>query len=95
MARRPQSDRTVRDPDVAEARRALAAAELALARVHGFERWPAFSAHLDGLADAASPVSHFEAAAEAIVRGGAAALSGPAWRGYGVNRTLCQRAGAS
>src|SRR5882672_467348 len=48
---------------------ALTAAQFVIARVHGFLSWPAFAAHLDGLARLASPVSRFEAAAEAIVRG--------------------------
>ena len=53
---------------------ALTGAQFVIARMHGFVSWPAFAAHLDGLARAASPVSHFEAAAEAIVNGDAAAL---------------------
>lgn len=53
---------------------ALTAAQFVVARVHGFESWPKFSAHLEDLARAASPVSHFEAAAEAIVAGDAATL---------------------
>jgi hypothetical protein len=53
---------------------ALTAAQFVIARVHGFENWPKFSAHLDGLARAASLVSHFESAAEAIVTGDAATL---------------------
>jgi hypothetical protein len=53
---------------------ALTGAQFVIARVHGFVSWPTFGAHLDALARAASPVSHFEAAAEAIVRGDAAAL---------------------
>jgi ankyrin repeat protein len=53
---------------------ALTAAQFVIARMHGFQSWPKFSAHLDGLARAASPVSHFESAAEAIVAGDAATL---------------------
>jgi ankyrin repeat protein len=53
---------------------ALTAAQFVIARMHGFQSWPKFAAHLDSLARAASPVSQFEAAAEAIVRGDAAAL---------------------
>jgi hypothetical protein len=53
---------------------ALTAAQFVIARMHGFLSWPTFSAHLDGLARAASPISHFELAAEAIVGGDAATL---------------------
>jgi hypothetical protein len=53
---------------------ALTAAQFVIARMHGFQSWPKFSAHLDGLARAASAVSHFESAAEAIVAGDAATL---------------------
>ena len=54
---------------------ARTAAQFVIARVHGFDSWPTFAAHLDGLASAASPASHFETAAEAIVCGDAAALT--------------------
>jgi len=53
---------------------ALTAAQFVIARLHGFESWPKFSAHLDGLARATSPVSHFESAADAIVAGDEATL---------------------
>jgi hypothetical protein len=50
------------------------AAQLVIARVHGFESWPGFAAHLEDLARAASPISHFETAVDAIVSGDAATL---------------------
>jgi hypothetical protein len=53
---------------------AIAAAQLVIARIHGFENWPTFAAHLDALARPASPVSNFEAAADAIAIGDATAL---------------------
>jgi len=52
----------------------LTAAQFVIARVHGFESWPRFARHVDGLVRAASPVSNFEAAAEAIVTGDTATL---------------------
>jgi hypothetical protein len=53
---------------------ALTGAQFVIARAHGFESWPGFAAHLDGLGRAASPVSMFEAAAEAVVAGDVATL---------------------
>ena len=53
---------------------ALTGAQWVIARAHGFESWPAFAAHLDDLGRAASPVSSFEAAAEAVVAGDIATL---------------------
>jgi hypothetical protein len=47
----------------------LAAAQFFIARTHGFASWPKFARHLEGLARADSPVSKFEAAADAIVSG--------------------------
>ena len=44
----------------------LADAQFVIARSHGFESWPRFSAHLDALAHAGAP---FEAVAQAIVDG--------------------------
>ncbi len=44
----------------------LADAQFVLARAHGFESWPKFSAHLDALTHAGAP---YEAAAQAIVDG--------------------------
>jgi len=51
----------------------LAKAQFALARTYGFESWPKFSRHIQALARN-SPVSRFEAAADAIVEGNIAAL---------------------
>ena len=53
---------------------ALTDAQFVIARAHGFENWPAFAKHLQGLAGAGSPVSAFESAADAIVTGDLAAL---------------------
>src|SRR5579864_2517283 len=53
---------------------ALADAQFVIARLHGFESWPKFARHLEALAHKSSPVSRFEAAADAIVSGDAAAL---------------------
>jgi ankyrin repeat protein len=53
----------------------LARAQFALAREHGFESWPKFAQHLEGLARGRSPVSQFEAAVDAIVAGDLAALT--------------------
>jgi hypothetical protein len=51
----------------------LADAQFVIARSHGFESWPKFSKHLEALARK-SPVSRFEAAADAIVGGDIATL---------------------
>jgi hypothetical protein len=53
---------------------ALTGAQFVIARAHGFASWPTFAAHLDGLGSAASPVSTFETAAEAVVAGDIATL---------------------
>ena len=53
---------------------ALADAQLVIAREHGFESWPKFAKHIEGLALENSPVSQFELAADAIVTGDTAAL---------------------
>jgi ankyrin repeat protein len=53
---------------------ALTGAQFVLARAHGFETWPIFAAHLEDLQEKESPVSMFEAAAEAIVAGDIPAL---------------------
>jgi ankyrin repeat protein len=52
----------------------LTNAQFVIAREHGFESWPKFAKHLDGLARARSPVSRFEKAVDAIVGGDAATL---------------------
>jgi len=56
------------------ARCTLADAQFFVAREHGFTSWPKFSKHLQGLGRANSPVSNFEAAADAIASGDAAKL---------------------
>src|SRR5258708_1214975 len=53
---------------------ALTAAQFVIARSHGFESWPKFARHLQELARKTSPVSRFEASADAIVDGDAATL---------------------
>jgi len=47
----------------------LADAQFIIARSHGFERWVKFSKHLSALAQKASTIARFEAAADAIVKG--------------------------
>src|SRR5262249_61336646 len=44
----------------------LAGAQFFIARCHGFASWPKFAEHLDALARANSPGSHFESAEEAL-----------------------------
>ena len=53
---------------------ALTDAQFVIARSHGFESWPKFAWHLEALAQKSSPVSRFEASADAIVTGDAATL---------------------
>jgi ankyrin repeat protein len=52
----------------------LAGTQLFIAREHGFQSWPKFAHHLEEAARANSPVSAFEAAADAIVNGDAQTL---------------------
>ncbi len=52
----------------------LANAQFFIARAHGFENWPKFARHLDGLNRHTAVVSQFEAAVEAIVGGDVATL---------------------
>jgi ankyrin repeat protein len=52
----------------------LADAQLAIAREHGFESWPKFAKHIDDLTRERSPVSIFEAAADAVVAGDLATM---------------------
>jgi hypothetical protein len=52
----------------------LADAQFVIARSHGFESWPRFAKHIEALTKTSSPVSNFELAADAIVKGDAAAL---------------------
>jgi hypothetical protein len=52
----------------------LTDAQFVIARAYGFLSWPGFTEHVEALARAASPVSAFEAAVQAIVIGDAATL---------------------
>jgi ankyrin repeat protein len=54
---------------------ALSDAQFIIARAHGFKSWPRFSQHLESLARATSPISAFEAAADAIVAGDVGTLA--------------------
>lgn len=47
----------------------LADAQFVIARVHGFQSWPRMAKHIEALHHVLSPVSKFEAAADAIVSG--------------------------
>ncbi|MGH9971821.1 MAG: ankyrin repeat domain-containing protein [Pyrinomonadaceae bacterium] len=53
---------------------ALADAQFVIARSHGFESWPKFVKHLEAFTQQSSPISRFEAAADAIVKGDVATL---------------------
>src|SRR6266853_6703040 len=55
------------DLELQGAKLALADAQLLIAREHGFESWPGFAKHLEGLARQNSSVSKFEAAVDAVV----------------------------
>src|SRR5688500_13102676 len=52
----------------------LADAQFFVAREHGFDNWPKFSAHVETLAHPHSEVALFEAAVDAVVAGDAATL---------------------
>src|SRR5262249_23504734 len=52
----------------------LTRAQLFVARLHGFESWPRLVSHIEARQQADSPVSRFEAAADAIVSGDIATL---------------------
>jgi len=52
----------------------LSEAQFVIARAHGFESWPRFANHIEGLARASSLVTKFELAADAIVSGDVATL---------------------
>ncbi len=52
----------------------LADVQFFIARQHGFASWPKFAHHVEMLTRVDSPVSNFEAAVDAIVRGDAATL---------------------
>lgn len=47
----------------------MADAQFIIARSHGFDSWPRFSKHLNGLTQKNSAVARFEAAADAIIKG--------------------------
>ncbi len=53
---------------------ALADAQLVIAREYGFESWPKFKFHVEGLAHKNSSVSKFESAADAVITGDIATL---------------------
>src|SRR5579863_2751405 len=53
----------------------LAGAQFVLARAHGFESWTKFERHIEEMARSSSPVSAFESAADAIVKGDTETLS--------------------
>lgn len=53
----------------------LTNAQFVIARAHGFESWPRLAKHLEALAAASSPVSSYEAAADAMVDGDADTLT--------------------
>jgi ankyrin repeat protein len=47
----------------------LADAHFIIARSHGFDSWPKFSKHLNGLTQKSSAIARFETAADAIIKG--------------------------
>ncbi len=55
----PRSDELL-DAGRMTAKFALAGAQLVIAREHGFESWPRFVKHIEGLARESSTVSKFE-----------------------------------
>ncbi len=59
----------IADSDSLQTQCVLADAQFVLAREHGFESWPRFAQHIGELTRASSPISNFEAAADAIVAG--------------------------
>jgi hypothetical protein len=67
LAKLPEAERQ-------SARFLLADAQFIIAREYGFQSWPKFARHLEGLALRRSPVSLFEAAADAIITGDLPAL---------------------
>jgi hypothetical protein len=54
---------------------ALAGAQFVIARSHGFESWPKFAKHIEEVTRKSSPISRFEAAADAIIAGEIAILN--------------------
>ncbi len=53
----------------------LAGAQFVIAREHAFESWPKFKKHIEAIVRQNSPVSNFEAAADAVVAGDVATLT--------------------
>ena len=64
------------DLELQNAKIALADTQLVIAREHGFESWPRFAKHIEGLARENSSVSKFESAVDAVVTGDVAKLEG-------------------
>jgi hypothetical protein len=62
------------DAEILSTNFALTDAQLVIAREYGFDSWPKFAKHIEGLTRQNSPISRFEFAAEAIVTGDAGAL---------------------
>ena len=62
------------DLELSGAKLVLADAQLVIAREHGFESWPRFAKHIEGLTRQNSPVSRFESAVDAVVAGDVAKL---------------------
>jgi ankyrin repeat protein len=60
--------------DEPSARCRLADAQFVIARAHGFLSWPKLAAHIESLANANSPSSAFETAADAIITGAVTTL---------------------
>lgn len=67
---RPRASET--DGELTASGCTLAESQFAIAREHGFESWPKFSKHLQGLANGA--VRQYESAVDAMVRGDVAVL---------------------
>ena len=68
------AQRSLRGEKASNKKATLAAAQFVIARSHGFESWPKFSAELSALATKGSDASRFEAAAASIVAGDISAL---------------------
>src|ERR1051325_5946404 len=62
------------DLELQGAKVVLADAQHVIARQHGFESWPRFAKHIEGLTRQNSPVSKFESAVDAVVAGNVAKL---------------------
>jgi hypothetical protein len=66
------AERTLSEKRVAKCR--LANAQSVIARSHGFESWPRFVKHLEGLTQKRSGIARFESAVDAIITGDIATL---------------------